>query len=49
MTAGRTMMRCRPEEPKVRGVDPKFFLDENLVREVKASGFIRNLYNNEYR
>ena len=49
MTAGRTMMRCRPEEPKVRGAGPKFFLDESLVREVEASGFIKNLYDNEYR
>lgn len=37
------------EEPKARGADPKSFLDESLVREVEASGFIKNLYENEYR
>jgi len=36
-------------EPKAKGADPKSFLDESLVREVEASGFIRNLYENEYR
>jgi hypothetical protein len=37
------------EEPKAKGADPKSFLDETLVREIEASGFIRNLYENEYR
>jgi hypothetical protein len=32
------------EEPKARGADPKQFLDESLVREVEASGFIKALY-----
>ena len=32
------------EEPKARGADPKQFLDESLVREVEASGFIKSLY-----
>ena len=36
-------------EPKAKGADPKSSLDESLVREVEASGFIRNLYENEYR
>ena len=29
------------EEPKAKGADPKQFLDESLVREVEASGFIK--------
>jgi NitT/TauT family transport system substrate-binding protein len=32
------------EEPKARGADPRQFLDESLVREVEASGFIKTLY-----
>jgi ABC-type nitrate/sulfonate/bicarbonate transport system substrate-binding protein len=34
------------EEPKARGADPKQFVDESLVREVEASGFIKALYKN---
>jgi ABC-type nitrate/sulfonate/bicarbonate transport system substrate-binding protein len=34
------------EEPKARGADPKQFVDESLVREVEASGFIKSLYKN---
>jgi len=37
------------EEPKARGADPKLFVDESIVREVAASGFIKSLYENEYR
>jgi NitT/TauT family transport system substrate-binding protein len=37
------------EEPKAKGADPKSFLDESLVREVEASGFIKQLYETEYR
>ncbi len=32
------------EDPKARGVDPKSFMDESLIRELEASGFIRALY-----
>jgi len=32
------------EEPKAKGADPKQFIDESLVREVEASGFIKALY-----
>jgi NitT/TauT family transport system substrate-binding protein len=32
------------EEPKAKGADPKQFVDESLVREVEASGFIKWLY-----
>lgn len=32
------------EEPKAKGADPRQFLDESLVREVEASGFIKALY-----
>jgi NitT/TauT family transport system substrate-binding protein len=34
------------EEPKARGTDPKLFVDESIVREVEASGFIKKLYEN---
>jgi hypothetical protein len=34
------------EEPKARGADPKLFVDESIVREVDASGFIKALYAN---
>jgi NitT/TauT family transport system substrate-binding protein len=34
------------EEPKARGADPKLFVDESVVREVEASGFIKTLYEN---
>jgi hypothetical protein len=37
------------EDPKAKGADPKSFLDESLVREVEASGFIKALYEGEYR
>ena len=32
------------EEPRARGADPKLFMDESLIREVEASGFIKALY-----
>jgi NitT/TauT family transport system substrate-binding protein len=32
------------DEPKARGADPKMFVDESLVREIEASGFIKALY-----
>ncbi len=41
-----TLEFIAPEEPKARGVDPKFFMDESIVREVEASGFIKKLYEN---
>ena len=34
------------EEPKPKGMDPKLFIDESLVREVEVSGFIKALYQN---
>jgi NitT/TauT family transport system substrate-binding protein len=34
------------QEPKARGADPKLFVDESIVREVEASGFIKKLYQN---
>ena len=37
------------EEPKAKGVEPSQFVDESLVREVEASGFIKKLYETEYR
>jgi NitT/TauT family transport system substrate-binding protein len=34
------------DEPKARGADPKLFIDDSIVREVEASGFIKSLYEN---
>jgi hypothetical protein len=34
------------DEPKAKGADPKSFVDESLVRELEASGFIKSLYQN---
>jgi ABC-type nitrate/sulfonate/bicarbonate transport system substrate-binding protein len=36
-------------EPKARGADAKFFVDESVIREIEASGFIKSLYEGEYR
>lgn len=32
------------EEPKAKGADPKSFVDDSIVREIEASGFIKALY-----
>lgn len=37
------------EDSKAKGIDPKQFVDESLVREIEASGFIKHLYETEYR
>src|SRR5262249_23980037 len=37
------------EDPKTKGADPKSFVDESLVKELEASGFIKTLYDTEYR
>jgi hypothetical protein len=37
------------DEPKAKGADPKSFLDESLVQEVEATGFIKSLYEGESR
>jgi NitT/TauT family transport system substrate-binding protein len=37
------------EEPKAKGADPRLFVDDSLVREIEASGFIKMLYETEYR
>jgi hypothetical protein len=37
------------EEPKAKGADPRQFVDESLVREIETSGFIKTLYEKEYR
>lgn len=34
------------EEPKAKGADPKSFVDDSIVREIEASGFIKMLYEN---
>lgn len=34
------------EDPKAKGMEPKLFVDESIVREIEASGFIRKLYEN---
>ena len=37
------------EEPKARGADAKLFVDDSMIREIEASGFIKHLYETEYR
>ncbi len=37
------------DEPKIKNADPRQFVDDSLVREVEASGFIKQLYDKEYR
>lgn len=32
------------ENPKAKGADPKSFVDDSIVREIEASGFIKTLY-----
>lgn len=36
-------------EPKARGADARLFVDESVIREIEASGFIKTLYEGEYR
>jgi NitT/TauT family transport system substrate-binding protein len=36
-------------EPKARGADAKMFVDESILKEIEASGFIKSLYEGEYR
>jgi ABC-type nitrate/sulfonate/bicarbonate transport system substrate-binding protein len=36
-------------EPKAKGLDPKMVVDDSIVREVEASGFIKQLYDTEYK
>jgi len=37
------------EDPKAKGTDAKLFVDDSIVREIEASGFIKQLYDTEYR
>jgi ABC-type nitrate/sulfonate/bicarbonate transport system substrate-binding protein len=37
------------DEPKAKGADSRLFVDESIVREIEASGFIKSLYETEYR
>jgi hypothetical protein len=32
------------DNPKAKGADPKSFVDDSLLREIDASGFIKGLY-----
>jgi NitT/TauT family transport system substrate-binding protein len=32
------------DNPKAKGADPKMFVDESLLREIEASGFVKALY-----
>ena len=34
------------DEPKAKGADAKSFVDDSIVREIEASGFIKTLYEN---
>ena len=45
-TVETTLDFVAAEEPTARGADPKLFVDESIVREVDASGFIKTLYAN---
>jgi NitT/TauT family transport system substrate-binding protein len=36
-------------EPKARAADAKLFVDESIIKEIEASGFIKQLYDGEYR
>ena len=36
-------------EPKARGADARLFVDESVIKEIEASGFIKSLYEGEYR
>ena len=36
-------------EPKARAAEARSFVDESVIREIEASGFIKNLYEGEYR
>ena len=33
-----------PKNPKLANVDPRSFIDNSLVQEVEASGFLKQLY-----
>ena len=32
------------DNPKARGADQKMFVDDSLLREIEASGFVKTLY-----
>jgi hypothetical protein len=32
------------DNPKAKGADPKMFVDDSLLREIEASGFVKTLY-----
>jgi hypothetical protein len=32
------------DNPKAKGADPKSFVDDSLLREIEASGFVKGLY-----
>ena len=32
------------DHPKAKGADPKFFVDESILREIEQSGFVKTLY-----
>ena len=32
------------DNPKAKGADPKSFIDDSLLREIEASGFVKGLY-----
>jgi len=32
------------DNPKAKGADPKSFVDDSLLREIEASGFVKALY-----
>jgi hypothetical protein len=32
------------DNPKAKGADPRMFVDDSLLREIEASGFVKTLY-----
>jgi hypothetical protein len=32
------------DNPKAKGADPKMFVDDSLLHEIEASGFVKTLY-----
>ena len=35
-----------PENPKVKAMEPNSFVDNSIIKEIEASGFLRQLYGN---
>ena len=40
----KTVLEFLAQDPKARGADPNAFIDNSIIKELEASGFIRDLY-----